>query len=325
VTGAAAARRAVIDWLGTLDEGRRARATFPFEGPERFVWQYTPGLRSGLSLGDMDHTQRAAAWAVADVALSARAASEVRAIVDLEPILGELERRTGRTGFPRRDPERYWFAVFGDPGADDGSPWAWRLGGHHVAVNLAVIGDRLITGAPSFLGANPATVPDGTMAGRRALDGEERLARALLDALSAGERGVAIVDPVAPPDIHSGHGRRAALGRIPIGIRHDDLSPVARSTLEALIRHYVDRSRADLAEAAWSAIHTDLGAATFAWAGPTTPGRGHYYAVLGPRFLIEYDNTQDDANHIHSVWRDLLDDWGEDSLRAHYRAAHGAG
>ena len=61
---------------------------------------------------------------------------------------------------------------------------------------------------------------------------------------------------------------------------------------------------------------------TFAWAGPEEPGHGHYYAVRGPRLLIEYDNTQDEANHIHAVWRDLRGDWGEDLLAAHYRRSH---
>ncbi len=221
----------------------------------------------------------------------------------------------------RRDPERYWFAVFGDPSGS--GPWSWRLGGHHVAVQVTVIDGRIVRSAPSFLGANPATIPDGPRAGERAIDGEERLARALLAALTPAERALAIVDPIAPPDILSGNGRRADTRDIATGIRHDGLALGAQANLEALIRHYLDRVHAGAADAAWARIVADgLPEATFAWAGPVEPGRGHYYAIRGPRFLIEYDNTQNGANHIHAVWRDLADDWGEDALAAHYRAGH---
>lgn len=323
MTAADTCRRAVLGWLDMLEPGQRAQATYPFPDPERFAWQYTPGPRGGLSLAEMDEAQRAAAWGVADAALSVRGASEVRGIVALEPILGDIERRSGRAGSHRRDPGLYWFAVFGDPGSADGAPWSWRIGGHHIAVQATVLGERMISAAPSFLGANPATVPDGPHAGRRTIDGEERLARVLLEALTPVERTRAIVDPVAPDDIVSGNARRAALSEIPIGVTHDDLAPAGRTALDALVRHYLDRASPEVAEAAWARLRdADLGAATFAWAGPTAPGLGHYYAVRGTTFLIEYDNTQNGGNHIHSVWRDLLDDWGEDTLAAHYRAAH---
>ena len=221
----------------------------------------------------------------------------------------------------RRDPELYWFAVFGEP--DDVAPWAWRVGGHHIAIELTMADGRVIGSAPSFLGANPATIPSGPGAGGRAIDGEETLARALLASLTPAQRAIAVVDPVAPPDIRSGHGRRADVRDVPSGIRHDQLGAVQREGLERLIRHYLDRAQPDVAEDEWARIRSGgLAPVTFAWAGPDTPGRGHYYAVRGPGFLIEYDNTQNGANHIHSVWRDLDNDWGEDRLAAHYRDAH---
>ena len=280
-----------------------------------------PGTRLGLAVGEMTADQRTAAAAILEAALSARGAQDVRGVIDLEPILGDLERRAGRGNWQRRDPGLYWHAIFGTPGTDE--PWSWRIGGHHVAVSITVARGRVIAMTPSFLGANPATVPDGPTAGHRTLDGEERLARTLLASLTAPQRRRAIVDQVAPADILSGSGRRAELRDVPAGIRHDALDAAQRTALEALIRHYVDRSQPAVADAAWSRIRdAGLDAITFAWAGPDEPGHGHYYAVHGPRLLIEYDNTQDDANHIHSVWRDPTNDWGEDLLAAHYRAAH---
>ena len=325
MAAAAAIGRAVGAWLATLDESRRAAAMFTFADAERFAWDYRPGDREGLSLGEMNVGQREAAAAIVAAAMSVRGAAEVASIIALEPVLGELERAAGRWGAERRDPDLYWFAVFGDPASTD-SPWSWRIGGHHVAVQQTFAGGRLASGAPSFLGANPAVVPGGPSAGGRALIGEESLARDLLASLTAEQRRIAVVDPVAPPDILSGNGRQAALRGVPHGIRHDDLSSGQQETLVALVRHYLERARPEIADEEWRRI-VDAGLAglTFAWAGSDRPGHGHYYAVRGPRTLIEYDNTQDGANHIHAIWRDPSNDWGEDILAAHYRAAHRPG
>ena len=312
---------AVRAWLDGLDDAQRAQARFPFETPERFVWAYTPGPRKGLAIRDMRPDQRAASSAIVAAAMSSRTAGEIGAIIALETVLGQLERADDRSGWIRRDPELYWFAVFGEPDSPD--PWSWRIGGHHVAIHVTVVGDRVAGTTPSFLGANPAVVPSGPGAGTRTLPGEEELARGLLSALTPGERGAAVIDGIAPADILTGTARVADLRSVPIGIRHADLGAPRRSLLERLIRHYVERMRPDVAEAAWDRIvNAGLGDATFAWAGSDAPGRGHYYAVRGPTFVIEYDNTQNGANHIHAVWRDLDDDWGEDALAKHLAAAH---
>ena len=321
--GSAAAEigAAVSNWLGGLDSTQRAIATFPFKTDERFAWQYTPGPREGLALRDMSPEQRAAAIAIVRSSLSERGARELEAIIALETVLGELEHEVGRPGWQRRDPGLYWFAVFGDPGGT--GAWSWRVGGHHVAIHLTLAGGSVAGSAPSFLGANPAVVPGGPAAGVRALTGEETLARALLAGLDDAARRIAVVDDTAPADILSGNGRRAEIASIPTGIRHGELDAVGQEALERLVRHYLHRTRPEIATAEWDRIRsTGLDDVTFAWAGPDEPGRGHYYAIRGPRFLIEYDNTQNGANHIHAVWRDLANDWGEDVLAAHYASDH---
>lgn len=317
-----AVRASVLAWLSGLDADQRAFASFGFDDPERFVWAYTPDPpRRGLSLGDMRPVQRTAALAIVEASLSQRAAVEVRAIIDLEPILGALEAAAGRGDTERRDPGRYWFAVFGDPTGP--APWSWRVGGHHVTIHIAVAEGRIIGATPSFLGANPVVVPSGPAAGRRTLAAEEALARSLLATLTPDDRRVAVVDAVAPLDILTANASRVGAHRVPTGLRHDRMAPAARAALEILVRHYLGRGRDEIEAAAWASVVEDgVGELSFAWAGPDEPGRGHYYAVQGPRLLIEYDNTQDGANHIHSVWRDPTNDWGEDVLAAHYRAAH---
>ena len=261
--------------------------------------------------------------AVVRAALSARSAREVAAIIELETVLGELERQAGRSNWRRRDPVLFWFAVFGDPGRVDGAPWMWRVGGHHVAIHMTVADGQVIGSSPSFLGANPAVIPAGPRTGERTLTGEELLARELVTSLGDEARTVAIVDPVAPPEILTSNAVRADASRVPRGLAYADMSPDARARLERLVRHYLSRAADDVAADDWQRVVGEgFADTTFAWAGPTEPGRGHYYAVRGPRLLIEYDNTQNGANHVHSVWRDLANDWGGDTLAAHYRSSH---
>jgi hypothetical protein len=312
---------ATLTWLASLDPARREQATFPLTSGERFVWGFVPGDRTGLSLGELADLQRAAALDIVRAALSDRGATEVQGVIALEPILGELERAGGRGNWMRRESGRYWMAVYGDPAAD--GPWAWRLEGHHVSVRSTVADGRVVSTTPSFLGANPATAPGGPLVGHRTLDGEETLARAILAALSPDERSSAIVDPLAPPEIVSGTSRRADTRRVPMGIPRGQLGAAGRDALDRLIRHYLGRMPDPVADEAWEHIAAaGLDAVAFAWAGSDRPGEGHYYAIQGPTLLIEYDNTQNGANHIHSVWRDPANDWGDDLLRAHYAVQH---
>jgi hypothetical protein len=311
---------AVRTWLDGLDDAQRAGAMFAFDTTERFVWAYTPGRREGLAIRDMRPGQRAAASAIVASAMSSRTAVEIAAIMALETVLGELERAGGGSGWTR-DPELYWFAVFGSPGS--AAPWSWRIGGHHVAVHVTVADDRVVGITPSFLGANPAVVPSGPQAGARTLPGEEALGRAALAALTPAERAVAVVDGTAPADILTGNARLADMRSVPVGIRHAELGPPRQAALERLVRYYIDRVRPAIADEVWQrTVAGNLGDVTFAWAGPDAPGRGHYYAVRGPTFVIEYDNTQNGANHIHAVWRDLEHDWGGDVLAEHVAADH---
>jgi hypothetical protein len=308
-------------WLDGLDDAQRARATFPFDAAERCVWAYTPGPRQGLAIHDMRSDQRERARAIVAAATSARTAAEIAATIALETVLGELERHDGRPGSVRRHPDLYWFAVFGEPGSS--APWSWRVGGHHVAVHVTIADQQVVGTTPSFLGANPAVVPTGPRAGARTLTGEEDLARDLLLALTAAERRAAVVAPTAPADILSGIERHADVRSVPVGVRHADLGAAPRLALERLVRHYLDRGPRDVADAAWGRIvRGGLGDMTFAWAGHEEPGRGHYYAIRGPAFVIEYDNTQNGANHVHAVWRELANDWGEDLLARHLAEGH---
>jgi len=319
-----AARRmaeAATAWLASLRSEQRAQASFPFSGDERYQWSYTPGGRNGLTLQAMTAAQRRAALRLFDAGLSARGAASAQEIIAHESILRETERIEQRHSVDDRDPELYYFSVFGTPGGAE--PWGWRANGHHLALSFTVVGDALVSPTPLFFGANPAEVQHGPDHGLRILAAEEDLARALLGSLAAEQTRLAIVDPVAPDDILTKNYRVVDPLAVPRGIAYAALSGVQRGQLVSLIRHYIERTANELSAQTWARIElAGLDEVTFAWAGAVERGQGHYYAVKGPTFLIEYDNTQNNANHIHSVWRDITQDWGEDVLAQHYARAH---
>ena len=311
---------AATAFLDSLDRTQRLAATTAFDVEDHRVWTYLPGGRPGAALAAMTTEQQALALALLDTGCSAHGGRTARAVIELDMIRRQLESSAGTP--PRPTDHRYWVRILGDPNAD--APWAWRVNGHHLAVHVTVVDDA-VAATPQFFGAEPAIVPDGPHRGLRTLPGEEELARALLARLDDDQRRVAITSPTAPHDILTRFDPVVDPSVVPAGLGHGQMTSRQQDALHRLIRLYFDRAPADVADAAWSdATGRGLDDVTFAWAGPDERGRGHYYAVRGPTFLLEYDNTQDDANHIHSVWRDLRNDWGADLLREHYARRHPA-
>ena len=235
----------------------------------------------------------------------------------LEKILGDLEGSGGRF---QRDPDLYYFTVFGPPSLEH--PWGWRVEGHHLSLNFLIVAGERVASAPYFFGANPARVYQGPLTGLRLLSAEEDLARDLLLSLDEQQRARALIDTQAPADILTGNHPRVDMGS-PGGLPAADMTEVQQQTMMNLIMEYASRLPEDVADRRLDRL--DREGRTFihfAWAGGAAPGEPHYYRVHGPGFLIEYDNTQNNANHIHTVWRDLGNDWGEDLLAAHYARSH---
>ena len=299
--------------LASLDAGqaRTVRGRLGETGMRQ--WTYLPGPRPGLSLEDLDEHQHALAMELLD-AVRGESDADARGAIAVERFRRRLGAGDGVAG-----PDRYWFRVLGEPGA---GPWGWRVNGHHLAVHVTVVGDRF-TVTPHFLGAEPAVLPSGPMAGHRLLGPEEDLARELLAALDADRRAVAVVAPTAPRDILTRADPVADPSVLPVGLAHADMSSAQQPLLVRLLRRYLDRSPPEYAETCWrEVLDAGLDRVSFAWAGPLRRGEGHYYCLTGPTLLVEYDNTQDGANHAHSVWRHRRDDWGEDLLRRHYARHH---
>lgn len=309
---------AATDFLADLDGDQRAAATFPLESDERVRFHFIPiemFERRGVMLADLDQDQRARAHRLLATGLSTQGHLTVRQIMELEDVLLALE---GGGRFAR-DRDEYLFAFFGEP--SDTEPWAWRFEGHHISLHFTVMGSELAVMTPAFAGANPAEVREGPQRGRRVLGDREDAGRALVRALDAGQRSTATIAAEAPRDIVTGADSEVD-PLDPVGIRGADLDARQRGLLRDLVDVYLglisdelaERRRGEILDAGFDVI-------SFGWAGGVEPGQPHYYRVQGPTFLIEYDNTQNGANHIHSVWRDFEGDFGRDLLREH-RARH---
>jgi hypothetical protein len=310
---AARCARALLD---SLDDHQRAVAQGNLDDPHLREWTYLPGDRPGLPLEHVTARQLGLALDLLRLAHSPDGADLAIGAVQIERVRRELA-----TGSPP-DGDRYWLRVLGDPEGDD--PWGWRINGHHLAVHVVVTAAGASL-TPHFIGSEPARVPSGPQAGRRILGPEEDLARTLASGFDPDQRALGIAADVAPDDILTRYDPVADPTRLPRGITRDLLRPDQQRTLDQLVRRYLGRAPRPYADRCWrEAEAAGLEQVRFAWAGPVEPGHGHYYCVRAPDFLIEYDNTQDDANHAHSVWRHLRDDWGEDLLCQHY-ASHHAG
>ena len=319
-------------FLDSLDSGRREATTYAFEDQERYRWNYRPDgfdwdgrtfWHEGLRLINMTPDQQRAALGLIDAGMSHHGAERTRAIMALERDLRETERVTRWVDHVVRDPELYAFAIFGQPGGT--APWAWRAGGHHLGLHFTIVDRELVAPTPLFFGCNPAEVRHGPNVGLRTLPEEEDRARDLLRSLAPERKQVALVSPTAPRDILTDAYRAANPAVPPRGLLYGQMSGDERERLVGLIRLYMERTAPEIAEGQWRKVEqAGLEGVSFAWSGGENPGEGHYYAVKGPTFLVEYDKTQDGANHIHSVWRDFTNDWGEDILAAHYRTAHGS-
>jgi hypothetical protein len=312
----AAMAGAATAFLSALTADGRKRAVFAFDDRERLDWHYVPRRRNGLPFKEMSPTARAAAHELMKASLGGPGYGKAVNVIRLEGVLRQLET----FGALMRDPENYHVSVFGTPGP--GAPWGWRLEGHHLSLNFTLVPGKPVAVTPAFLGANPAEVRSGPAKGLRVLGREQDLGRALAQAMDAEQRRRMIIGAQSLGDIVSGPGRGESL-TAPAGLPAADLRTEQREALVRLVEEYARAMRADVADEELRRLHAaGLERVHFAWAGPLDPGHAHYYRIHGPTVLIEFDNTQNDANHIHTVWHDPRNDFGADLLRAHYQHGH---
>lgn len=333
---------AAMGLFDSLTGDQRTRVLLPHTDPGRTHWNFLPESgRHGLPLGELDRSQEVLAHRLIAESMSIPAYARVVQVMANEHVLRELNLPVfGHVAATFRDARGYFLTFFGQPQPD--TTWGWRLVGHHLSLNVTVVDGDLVNATPFLLGAEPARFGPFRILGE-----EEDAAFVLLDGLTSSQREEAVIHHRPPADFvtrtvasvgeveypaHHGVGRRDAMitdedrralayfRAHPRGIRVGDLSPTQRTAFDELLTTFVHRARPGLVGFEMDRIAAAGGveALHFAWAGGTTIDRPHYFRIQGPATLVEFDNAEDDANHVHSVWRDPSNDFAADLLLQHH-------
>ncbi len=303
--------------IGTLDADQKKLALIDFDDDERTHWNYVPMDRKGFRYRDMSDAQKKLTKSLLRTGLSDDGFKKAENIMALEEVLGILENNGGPNA--RRDPEKYWLAIFGEPSAV--KPWGWRFEGHHLSLNFTSYDNQIIAYTPIFMGSNPGEVPSGPKKGLRVLKDEEDMGRAFLKSLSAEQQKKAVIAKDAPDEVITGNDRKVSLTTNE-GLSVNDMNPSQQKALKEILNVYFNKMKPEIAKEQWKKVNeAGFEKLVFAWAGKYERKQRHYYRIQGPTLLIEYDNTQSNANHVHTIIRDIDNDFGEDLLHKHYQTS----
>jgi hypothetical protein len=317
---AAGMTKAAKRFVESLSGDQRDKTIYEYMDGERIFWYYPPVNRHGIPLRDMDDDQRQLAYSLMETGLTDRSFDQAQLIIEHESVLGPLEKEAGVTSFVR-DPDLYYWTVFGDPGSDK-EPWGWRVEGHHISLNFSLWGDKFLSMTPFFFGANPAEVRKGPKKGLRILDQREDLAFELMNSLDQGQTSKATIYSEAPYDILTYNASRVSLPPEE-GLPASKMNDTQKDILRNLVNVYVNQVRTDMAQEKLQRLEEEgFDGLHWAWGGPVEEGKEHYYRIHGGNFVVEFDNRQNGANHIHSVWRDVENDFANDVLREHLLLYH---
>jgi Protein of unknown function (DUF3500) len=306
------------DFLTTLSPELKLQAVFPLKHEERFNFNFVPLERKGPTFRDFNATQKTAALELLKASLSAQGFKKATDIIELEKALIIIEKQAPDSRY--RDPLNYHFCIFGTPTAD--KAWGWKFEGHHISVNFVSNEGRIVSSTPSFFGSNPGIVTIEEQKGKQALKLESELALLLVNALSEEQLKTARVSEEAPKEIITGNSRKAS-NIEPRGISFNALDDDQKKTFLQLLDVFVKNYELGFSKTLMEKIKkAGMDNLSFAWAGGLRYGVPHYYRIQGPMLLIEYDNIQNNANHVHTSVRDLTNDFAEDILREHYLSEH---
>jgi len=306
------------NFLNALTKEQREKTQLQFENMSRMTWHFLPGAmwpRSGIQLNELTETQKELLFELLRAHLSETGYKKAINIISLENVLLEL----GQGSAEFRDPEKYSVVFYGNPEKD--SLWSWSFEGHHLSLNFTIVNDK-VSMSPRFMGASPATIKEGKRKGERSLANEEDYGLKLINSLTKDQKQIAIFQKNSYVDIVTMNASEVGPLK-PVGIKANDLTVDQKSLLDSLIFEYLSTMPNDLAEKRLEKLKSEeFNEIHFGWAGSTEFGQPHYYRIQGKTFLVEFDNTQNNANHIHLVWRDFDGDFGRDLIREHYKHSH---
>ncbi|MEM7790984.1 MAG: DUF3500 domain-containing protein [Verrucomicrobiota bacterium] len=302
-------------FLQSLNETQKKKAHLAFKPAIREDWHYIPKPRKGLAWRVMQPEQKILSQKIFEAALSESGMAKKQGITKLEQILWERSNYADH-----RHPGDYYVSIFGQPGFH--KTWGASLEGHHLSINLTIVGGREVFVTPSFFGADPDHVEIGAHSGLHPLQGEGRQGRILFQMLDEEQRKQAIIKDRTPREIAT-RAKRKVRALPTIGLPVAKMDDAQKEQVRQLLSEYLNRYRAPFVESDWAKIEaTKIDKIHFAWAGSAQPGEPMYYRLQGPTFLIEYINVQNGGNHAHTVWRDFTSDFGRDALADHIKSDH---
>lgn len=322
---------AASSFIQTLDPLQKRSVLLQFGDTARVRWNNLPiGLRAraGISIGNMTEAQRRLVHRILSATLSSQGYLKATGIMHLDNLLNlqtdsnfarkrindQVKKMMTDLKFGHSN---YFFAIFGNP---SDISWGYKLEGHHLSVNISFTGEK-VSVTPWFIGTDPAEMDITEYAGWRVLGKEEDLGLRLIKMLSASQQKKATRNTDPPRDIITAaeSGKRLVDNW---GIKANELDKKQKEVLLVIIREYVFNMEYEKAMIEYDKIiKAGVDNIYIGWIGPYEEFKDHYFILNGPTFLIEFDNAggpRRDGNHIHTIWREKGNEYGEDVLKKHY-------
>jgi hypothetical protein len=307
----------IKDLLNSFNPEQKEKAIFALDDPKKEDWHFFPSTmfeREGVPIKEMNPRQREVLHSVLKSFLSKSGYEKTLEIMELENVLKSFGEDS-----VMRDSGKYFISFYGNPMTDD--LWSMSFEGHHISLNFTISGEEIVA-SPRFFGANPAMIPKGPRKGDRTLEEEEDLGFDLINSMDLQQQEKAIFQEESFKDIVSLNLPEISPMK-PVGIRYSELNPDQQKQLVRIIDQYLSNMPTKIAKARREKVMSeDLSDLYFGWVGAKSLGAAHYYRIQAKTFLIEFDNSQNNANHIHTVWRDFEGDFGRDLIREHYAQSH---
>jgi len=293
--------------LSSLTDDQKKLASFKFDDAERVNWHFIPRERKGLGLWDLDGQALTNAEAFVATGLTVAGYHKSLEVRSLEEVLYLFESGEESARRVKRHPHRYYISIFGDPSGD--AAWGWRFEGHHLSLNYTIRNGEILSSTPEFFGANPGLIDAGPGRSLRVLGRREDLARSILKVASAEQQAKIWISKEAPRDIRGAGAAQPEVGE-PAGVAVGDMTPEQQKLMKELVGEYLAAMPASIVRRRVKEIQEGgVDNVYFAWWGGSELNEPHHYVVQGPSFIIEYNNTQNQANHVHSIWRKLSGDF----------------
>jgi len=319
-------------FLSTLNADEQQQASYDFNDSLRTQWTNLPlGLaeRPGIRYGDLTEASKIRFHDILTTLLSSQGYLKTNNIMHLDDYLLEIYEIAHEKGQMNDETIKilrsldwghgnYYVSVWGVPQPDEN--WAFKFEGHHISLNVTSVDGELST-TPLFLGTDPALVRVTQYAGIRPLSKEEDYGLELFNMLSLEQRTTAVISQEFPQDIITAPGKPQRLTEFQ-GIQGSKMTDTQKQQLQYLILEYLMNFERERSGYYLDKLMKDgVDDIYFGWIGGTQRETNHYYVIHGPDFLIEYDNAGwiYQGDHIHTIFRDKRDDFGEDLLRTHYR------